>query len=247
MENNWDELSRLNGLQAVIDPHDEKGSKNWLIDLMHWSAFRRHLKSSKNILDFGCGTGRYARRIEAIGKSYTGIDTSLGMIRKGIQINGPKYFRHFEGTRIPYPSNSFDTVITSEVLTYILKTPAGQIALSEIHRVLAPNGRWIMIEQASISGRKSESATAILVINDYIEALSNYFKVERLYKVRSPDFSQWTCKFIESQKVSLSTFKCIAPCLAKYETWLVNKAPESYFKSTSYYEFLIEASIIKAG
>lgn len=245
MENNWDELSRLNGLQAVIDPHDAKGSKNWLIDVIHWNALYKHLKPSKNILDFGCGTGRYAKRIEAMGKSYTGIDTSLGMIRKAIDLHGHKFFKHFEGVRIPYPPNSFDTVITSEVLTYILKTPSGQIALSEIHRVLVPNGRWIMIEQASISGRKSESATDSLVINEYMEALSDYFKIERLYKVRSPDFSHWTCKFIESPKVPLQVFKWIAPGLAHYETRLVNKAPESYFKKTSYYEFLIEASIIK--
>ncbi|MBL8014462.1 MAG: hypothetical protein JNN05_11505, partial [Candidatus Omnitrophica bacterium] len=135
----------------------------------------------------------------------------------------------------------------SEVLTYILKKPEGQIALSEIHRVLTPNGRWIMIEQASVSGRKSESATEVLVINDYVNALSKFFKIERMYKVRSPDFSTTTCKFIESPKVSFSSFKWLTPCLAQYETWLVNKAPESYFKKTSYYEFLIEASATKAN
>lgn len=243
--NDWDKLSQLEDLKCVIDPHDDKGSKNTLIDLMHWNAFRKQLRSSRNILDFGCGIGRYAKRVDAMGKNYLGIDTSIGMIRKAIDINGHKYFKHYDGIRIPFPSNNFDTVITSEVLTYILKTPAGEIALSEINRVLTPNGRLLMLEQASISGRKSESANVILTEDDYRQALGDRFKIERLYKVRSPDFSALTCKILESPKVPLSVFRWIAPYVARHETGLVNKASDAYFKMTSYYEFIIEALAVK--
>ena len=103
-----------------------------------------------------------------------------------------------------------------------------------------------MIEQASISGRKSESASEILTENDYVQALSALFQVKNLYKVRSPDFSKITCRIIESPKVPLSVFRCIAGILANYEAGLVAKATEAYFKTTSYYDFLIEARAVKS-
>ena len=45
----WDALSKLENLRPVIDPHDAKGSKNYLIDLIHWNALRKHLLGSKNV------------------------------------------------------------------------------------------------------------------------------------------------------------------------------------------------------
>ena len=243
----WDALSKLENLRPVIDPHDAKGSKNYLIDLIHWNVLRTHLLGSKNVLDFGCGIGRFAKRINALGINYIGIDPSLGMIQKAIDFNGSKYFKHFDGFKIPFSSEAFDTVIVSEVLIYILKTPAGSLALSEIHRVLKSEGCLLMIEQASISGRKSESASDILTENDYVQALSAFFEVKNSYKVRSPDFSAMACRIIESPKVPLSVFRYIAGILANYEAGLVAKAPEAYFKTTSYYDFLIQARAIKSN
>ena len=244
---NWDELSRLGNLQAVIDPHDSKGAKNYLIDRIQWNSFRKHLNHSKNVLDFGCGIGRYAQRIAALGIAYTGIDSSVGMINKAKELHGSDgfVFKHFDGINIPFDSSSFDTVILSEVLTYFLKTPTANQTLSEINRVLSAQGRLILIEQASISGRKSESASEILTENDYVQALSAYFKVNQLYKVRSPDFSKLTCKILESPKVPLPLFRLISGQIAKHESALVAKADDNYFQKTSYYEFMIDAQPVK--
>lgn len=243
--NDWDKLSELDSLRAVIDPNDRKGSKNFLIDLIHWNALRDHLRQSKDVLDYGCGIGRYARRITALGMNYSGIDPSNGMIQKAIALHGEKYFKHFDGKNIPFASESFDTVVLSEVLTYLLKTPCAEIALKEIYRVLKPAGRLIMLEQASISGRKSESVSQIIKESDYTQALSGQFRIERIYKVRSPDFSAFTCRILDSPKVPLMAFKWIAGIVAHHEAALVAKAKEDYFKTTSYYEFLIDAKVDK--
>src|ERR1700737_3616962 len=78
----WDSYAELGALRAVIDPNDSQGFKNQLIDQIQWSLLRRKLAGSKRILDFGCGTGRFAFRIHRfIGAAYAGIDRSTTMIR----------------------------------------------------------------------------------------------------------------------------------------------------------------------
>ncbi len=243
--NNWDELSQLDQLRPVIDPNDAKGSKNLLIDLMHWNALRKHLNSSGNLLDYGCGIGRYCSRIRARGINYSGVDTSLGMIRKAAQIHKLNCFHHFDGKNTPFPAGSFDVVFLSEVMTYLLGSQSAQDALNEIKRVLKPEGRLLMIEQASISNRKSESASRIVTEDDYRKALEEGFVVKQMYKVRSPDFSNLTCRIIDSPKVPLSIFRCMSGLIAHHESVLVKKAGDDYFRTTSYYEFLMEAHPIK--
>ena len=110
---NWDALSKLENLRPVIDSHDIKGSKNCLIDLIHWNALRKHLQGSTNVLDFGCGIGRFAKRFDSLGIDYIGIDPSAGMLQKAIDLNGSKHFKHFDGVKIPFSSASFDTFIVS--------------------------------------------------------------------------------------------------------------------------------------
>ena len=244
MENlNWDAASQFGDLRSVLDPHDATGLKNLLIDRMHWNAIKKHMPKSKKILDFGCGIGRFGERLDSYGLRYTGIDNSLGMIRAAREFtrNDKLNFVHFDGMRIPFHDSSFDVVLSSEVFTFILKSPSSKDILSEIRRVLVPGGRLIMLEQASVSGRKSESAQHIVTENDYVNALSGDFKINDQYKVRSPDFSKLACRLIDSKKIPASLFPWIVKPLARYESKLVNKAPEDYFKTTSYYDFLLDA------
>lgn len=79
----WDKFSKLGMLQAVIDPNDCRGFKNQLIDHIHWISLQKFLIESKRLLDFGCGTGRFAARIRNLQIEYIGIDSSSGMIIGG--------------------------------------------------------------------------------------------------------------------------------------------------------------------
>jgi SAM-dependent methyltransferase len=245
MENNWDQLSEFDGLRPVLDPHDARGLKNLLIDTIQWNALKPYLKGKTKMLDIGCGIGRFTRRIETLGIDYTGIDSSLPMIRKAQELHkGNTHFQVFR-EKIPCPDSIFDVVLSCGVLTYILKTAVGLRMLEEIVRVLKPGGELILIEEASISERKSESAVEIMRENDYLNALKKNFEIHRIAKVRSPDFSCLGCKLIDSPKINLNLFHLLVGPLAHYEAYLVTRATDDYFRTTSYYDVLIHATARK--
>ena len=82
-EVDWDERARQGtGLQSVIDPGDRDGLKNGLIDRIQWNAIEPWLRGRKRLLDYGCGIGRFARRVLAAGVEYTGVDTSAASTRR---------------------------------------------------------------------------------------------------------------------------------------------------------------------
>ena len=78
----WNERARAGvGLQSVIDPGDRSGRKNALIDRVQWDHhIEPWARSRRNVLDFGCGIGRFAQRLSSLGISYCGTDTSEAMI-----------------------------------------------------------------------------------------------------------------------------------------------------------------------
>src|SRR5665647_93730 len=107
---------------AVIDPADDKGLKNRLIDQIQWKMLKSALKKSNHLLDFGCGNGRFAQRLARMGIDYTGIDISANMIKTAIERNpqtGLK-FVHYDGLAMPFPDKNFDTCISCGVYQYVV-------------------------------------------------------------------------------------------------------------------------------
>ncbi|MFN9279893.1 MAG: methyltransferase domain-containing protein, partial [Betaproteobacteria bacterium] len=80
-EVDWDERARQGvGLQSVIDPGDRNGLKNGLIDRIQWLHVGPWAATRRRVLDFGCGVGRFAGRIAALGVEYVGTDSAVAMI-----------------------------------------------------------------------------------------------------------------------------------------------------------------------
>ena len=88
------------------------------------------------ILDYGCGSRPYEHLFSRATK-YTGIDvTSSGHNHETSKVDV-----FFDGVRIPFPDSSFDSVVAFEVFEHLFDLPN---ALSEINRVLRPNGRLLI-------------------------------------------------------------------------------------------------------
>lgn len=104
-------------------------------------AFSRYVKKEARILDVGCGYGRTLDELYHRGcRSLTGIDFSDGMIARGKQEFPYLDLRVMEHDTIPFPDASVDAVILFAVLTCIRTNEKQEQLLSEIRRVLKPQG-----------------------------------------------------------------------------------------------------------
>ncbi len=102
----------------------------------------------KRVLEVGCGTGTLLVTLLQRGYRASGVDASpamLGQARRKLAKAG------FEGRviqaqaqRLPFPDDSFDTVVSTFPTDYILKLET----LQEIQRVLYPGGRLVVVDTA---------------------------------------------------------------------------------------------------
>lgn len=110
----------------------------------------------KRVLDIGCGTGDLIINIARLSKvdiELAGLDYSPPMLvkaaAKAARLAPGKKVTFIEGdvTSLPFPDGYFDCVGISFAfrnLTY--KNPLSQLHLAEVLRVLAPGGRYVIVE-----------------------------------------------------------------------------------------------------
>lgn len=102
------------------------------------------LKIGSKVLDLGCGSGKLVQVFRNLGFDARGADISESFLEiqefiRRDSSNTDEIFRKIETQpyRIPYEENSFDFVITSEVLEHV--QDHGKV-FSEIYRILKPGG-----------------------------------------------------------------------------------------------------------
>ena len=104
-----------------------------------------NLQDGDRVLDVGCGTGIVARRAAAhVGEQGTvvGVDINEGMLKvaktAAADLTPRIEWRQEDATTLSFPDEAFDVIFCQQALQFI-ERPA--VALREIRRVLAPNGR----------------------------------------------------------------------------------------------------------
>jgi SAM-dependent methyltransferase len=116
--------------------------KEWHIPAAADFANTRGLR----VLEIGCGMGTDGAQFAKAGADYTGIDltdAAVELARKRFQVSGLKgEFRVADAERLDFPDESFDLVYSHGVLHH---TPDIEAAVREIHRVLKPGGRAIVM------------------------------------------------------------------------------------------------------
>ncbi len=117
--------------------------------------FRRTLGKvalgGKTVLDFGCGNGAqtaefipYSTRLIAVDVDWEDLTTFSEYLRKGLASSAAGAFVvpvQYDGRRLPLRDSSVDVVLSYEVLEHVEDEAA---ALAEIHRVLKPDGQFVM-------------------------------------------------------------------------------------------------------
>lgn len=96
------------------------------------------------ILDAGCARGRFLRHLQASGVHLTGVDLTEVFLRSARQNVPGAEFAAGSLSALPFANSSFDGVYCIETLEHLPDTEA---ALSEMARVLKPDGTLIVIDK----------------------------------------------------------------------------------------------------
>ena len=98
------------------------------------------------VLEVGCGLGTDGAQFAKAGADYTGIDLTDAAVelakRRFELFQLPGTFRVADAERLDFPDNSFDLVYSHGVLHH---TPDTAAAVREVHRVLRPGGKAVVM------------------------------------------------------------------------------------------------------
>src|SRR6266581_9174520 len=124
----------------LVEKH--RYEKEWHIPLAADFASARGLR----VLEIGCGLGTDGAQFAKAGADYTGIDlteAAVQLARKRFQLDGLSgQFETADAEHLSFADESFDLVYSHGVLHH---TPDTTCAVREIHRVLRPGGRAIVM------------------------------------------------------------------------------------------------------
>src|SRR5262245_9751461 len=116
--------------------------KEWHIPEAAGFAKTKNLR----VLEVGCGLGTDGAQFAKAGALYTGIDltqAAVDLSRRRFELfNLQGTFRVADAEKLDFPDNSFDIVYSHGVLHH---TPNTQAAIREVHRVLRPGGRALVM------------------------------------------------------------------------------------------------------
>jgi SAM-dependent methyltransferase len=138
----FDELTRR---RYELEPH--------IPEIVQFERWR-----SKDVLEIGPGPGTDGERFARAGARYVGLDLSpesLRLARKRFELYDlDGEFHEQSATELPFEDDSFDLVYSHGVIHHI---PAIKQVIAEIHRVLRPGGRALVMvyNRSSINYRLS--------------------------------------------------------------------------------------------
>src|SRR6476661_8783124 len=124
----------------LVEAH--RYTKEWHIPAAADFAGARGLK----VLEIGCGLGTDGAQFAKAGADYTGVDLTAAAVELARQrfalFNLPGKFQTADAEHLDFADDSFDLVYSHGVLHH---TPDTAGAIREIHRVLRPGGRAIVM------------------------------------------------------------------------------------------------------
>jgi SAM-dependent methyltransferase len=122
-------------------------------------SFRELLPApGRRTLDLGCGEGRVARDLAALGHVVTGIDASSAMVAAAREAHPDGEYVVGDAASLPFAEASFDLVVAYNSLMDVDDVPG---AVGEAARVLEPGGRFCIgiVHPVNSAGRFADDAT----------------------------------------------------------------------------------------
>ena len=153
-----------------------------------------------DVLDIGCGTGRWMKHFERLApSSLTGTDVSGAMLKRARVALAPTTVLHLsDSTTVPVADASTDLVLASFVLSYLadlelfaeecvrILRPGGHILLSDMHPVTAAERNWV--RSFRVGGKRVELSTNPLSTTEIIAAFRS--RGFQLLTLNEPSFAE---------------------------------------------------------
>ena len=128
------------------------------------------------VLDVGCGTGTHLELYVKKGCRGYGIDTSPAMLNRARHRLGDRAELHLgDAAGLPCPDGSFDLVVAATLLHELDRTTR-QAALAEMARVMADDGRLLVIDfhAGGLRGLKGRLLRGFSVVTELVAGLTHY-------------------------------------------------------------------------
>ncbi len=103
-----------------------------------------YIKKGDNVLDLGCGNGRFVNIIKEKGGEYFGTDVSENLINIAKQNHPNENFQITQPLKLPFSDNYFDIVYSIAVLHHIPSNDFRLEFLQEAKRVLKVGGLFVL-------------------------------------------------------------------------------------------------------
>ena len=141
----WDSRARRQGA-SYVGPMGEDDRAQFDQFAGTLRAFVQPYGKPHTLMDFGCGSGRFAKLLAGLATWYMGVDIStVGLSYTQLPLNGA--FMHLRTDGIPLGDNSVDAVVAVTVFQHIVDEEEFQGWAGEIARVLRPGGAVVVIDE----------------------------------------------------------------------------------------------------
>ncbi len=121
--------------------------ESWITSNQHeaeWDRYRTFTQSWKgSVVELGCGTGRFTRKIYRPELTITAIDfseASLELAKKSLPNTISVSFRIGDVRNLQLPDSSADHVMSIQVYEHLIEREDAQMFFREIARILKPGG-----------------------------------------------------------------------------------------------------------
>lgn len=174
---------------------------------------------NKNVLDIGCGTGKYSVEIIKHAKSLIGIDKSKNQLEIAkSKTTNKSCFVCADAANLPFKNNTFDVIVSCWCVGTILDKKTQQKVINEAKRVLNKDGEIYFVENdigeefEQIRDRypnieKTKAYNDFLLLNGFteIKKINTYFEFETIEDARQTFDRIWGSK--TSEKITSKIIK----------------------------------------